>query len=66
MKLLGGELLRSQGDRLIIPLAKCLDPEAFCEIKVENVLNVSRSMLRLQRSATKVSNLPSEGTGKLK
>lgn len=30
MKLLSAELLRSKGERLVIPLTKCLDPDAFC------------------------------------
>jgi hypothetical protein len=56
MKLLGAELLRSQGERLVIPLGKCLDPDAFCEVKVENVNNLSKSQLKLSKTSSKVLN----------
>ena len=60
MKLLGGELMRSQGERLIIPLTKCLDSDAFCEIKVDQVNYISRSMLKINKRDSKVIVAPSE------
>jgi hypothetical protein len=56
MKLLCAELTRSQGERLIIPLTKCLDPDAFCEIKVEQSSLISKSMLKVHKSNSKVLN----------
>ena len=38
IKLYHNELVRAEGERLVITLAKCLDPEALCEIKVEKVV----------------------------
>lgn len=29
--------MRSEGDRLVITLSKCLDSEAFCELRVDKV-----------------------------
>lgn len=34
IKLYHSELIRAEGERLVITLAKCLDPEALCEILV--------------------------------
>jgi len=58
MKLLGAELLRSQGERLVIPLAKCLDPEAFCELKVEQVTNLVKNQLKMSKSNSKILASP--------
>ena len=33
------ELVRSEGERLVIPLTKCIDSQAFCEIKVDQISN---------------------------
>jgi hypothetical protein len=60
MKLLGAELMRSNGERLIIPLTKCLDPDAFCEIKVSQVNYISRSMLKISKRDSKIINSTSE------
>lgn len=38
IKLFHNELIRSEGDRLVVTLSKCLDSEALCEIKVERVV----------------------------
>jgi hypothetical protein len=38
IKLYHNELIRAEGDRLVVTLSKCLDPEALCEIKVEKVV----------------------------
>ena len=56
MKLLSAELRRSKGERLVIPLTKCLDPEAFCEIMVEGVVDLKDSQLKISRSSSKVIN----------
>ena len=56
MKLLSAELRRSKGERLVIPLTKCLDPEAFCEIMVEGVVDLKDSQLKMSRSSSKVIN----------
>lgn len=56
MKLLSAELKRSKGERLVIPLTKCLDPEAFCEIIVEGVVDLKDSHLKISRSSSKVIN----------
>ena len=40
LKLLGAEMIRSKGERLVVPLTKCLDPEAFCEIFVDNIASL--------------------------
>lgn len=37
-KLYHNELVRSEGDRLVITLSKCLDTEAFCELRVDKVI----------------------------
>jgi hypothetical protein len=31
------DLTRSEGEKIIAPLTKCLDSEAFCELKVSKV-----------------------------
>lgn len=54
IKLLGGELSRSKGERLIVPIAKCLDSEAFCEVRVDSVNSLTRSQLHLKRTGSKV------------
>jgi hypothetical protein len=36
-KFLGVELMNSKGKQLIIPLTKCLDSDAYCEIIVEDI-----------------------------
>ncbi len=38
VKFFHNELLRSEGQRIVVALGKCLDPEAFCEVKVEKVV----------------------------
>lgn len=38
IKLFHNELIRSEGDRLVVTLSKCLDSEALCELKVEKVV----------------------------
>ena len=38
IKLYHSELIRAEGERLVVTLAKCLDPEALCELKVERVV----------------------------
>jgi hypothetical protein len=38
----------------VIPLNKCLDPEAFCELLVEGVTDLKDSQLKLSRSSSKV------------
>lgn len=37
IKLQQSELINQEGELLIIPLSKCLDPEATCEIRVQEV-----------------------------
>jgi hypothetical protein len=56
MKWLSAELLRSKGERLVIPLNKCVDPDAFCELVVEGVKDLKDSQLKLSRSSSKVLN----------
>ena len=31
-------MLNSEGERLVVTLSKCLDPEALCEVKVDKVV----------------------------
>lgn len=38
IKLFHNELIRSEGERLVVTLSKCLDNEALCELKVEKVV----------------------------
>lgn len=38
VKLYHSEMIRSEGEKLSLSLAKCVDPEAFCEIRVNKVL----------------------------
>ena len=56
MKWLSAELVRCKGERLIIPLTKCVDPDAFCELVVEGVKDLKDSQLNLSRSSSKVLN----------
>jgi hypothetical protein len=58
MKWLAAELIRSKGERVVIPLNKCVDPDAFCELVVEAVKDVRDSQLKLSRSSSKVLNSP--------
>lgn len=41
IKLYKAELMRSEGERLVLSLSKCIDPEAFAEVRVDQV-NSSR------------------------
>lgn len=38
IKLYKSELVRSEGERLVLSLSKCIDSEAFCEVKVDQVI----------------------------
>lgn len=38
IKLYHNELIRSEGERLVVTLSKCLDSDAICEIKVDKVM----------------------------
>jgi hypothetical protein len=38
VKLYHSEIIRSESDRLVITLSKCLDTEAFCELRVDKVV----------------------------
>lgn len=58
MKLLSAELIRSKGERLVIPLTKCLDQDAFCQLVVEGVKDMKDSQLKLSRSSSKVITSP--------
>ena len=51
IKLFHNELIRSEGDRLVVTLSKCLDSEALCELKVEKVVREGG-----QRKRTLTSN----------
>ncbi len=37
IKLLNNELMKSEGERLNVPLIKCLDNDAVCELRVDQV-----------------------------
>ena len=50
--------MRSKGERIIIPIVKCLDPDAYAEIKMESMTMVSKSQLKLSRSSSKQYNSP--------
>jgi len=39
-----------------VPLSKCLDPDAFCEIRIEQVIDNSKASSRISRAASKVIN----------
>lgn len=56
MKWLSAELLRCKGERIVIPLNKCVDPDAFCELVVEAAKDLKDSQLKLSRSSSKVLN----------
>lgn len=46
VKLFHNELVRSEGQRVVVALGKCLDPEAFCEVKVEKVVTQKSTIKR--------------------
>lgn len=37
LKFVENELIGSEGERIVVPISKCLDTEAFCEIRVDQV-----------------------------
>jgi hypothetical protein len=37
LKLVESELIGSEGERVVVPITKCLDSEAVCEIRVDQV-----------------------------
>jgi hypothetical protein len=37
IKLYQSEMVRSEGEKLVLSLSKCIDTEAFCEVKVDMV-----------------------------
>lgn len=60
MKLAHEELVKSEGQKIIIPLVKCLDNEAYAEIKVNKVkigkvakrVSVSSTLIELKKQAS--------------
>ena len=34
-------MIRSEGERLVLSLTKCIDSEAFCEIKVDQIITLN-------------------------
>jgi len=38
IKLYHSEMVRSEGEKLVLSLSKCIDSQAFCEIKVDQVI----------------------------
>lgn len=38
IRLYHNEVLNSEGERLVVTLSKCLDPEALCEIRIDKVV----------------------------
>lgn len=37
VKMYHSELMRSEGQKIVLSLSKCIDTEAFCEIKIDKV-----------------------------
>lgn len=56
LKFVEKELIGSEGERIVVPINKCLDTEAFCELRVDQV---STSRVARKVSAKKRNNLKS-------
>lgn len=54
IKLYKAELVRSEGERLVLSLSKCIDTEAFCEVKVDQVkaIKTGKSIAPYDRKST--------------
>lgn len=60
IKLYHNELIRAEGERLVVTLSKCLDSDAICEIKVDKVLREGtqrkRTLTTIPERNPKVAN----------
>jgi hypothetical protein len=57
LKFVESELIGSEGERIVVPVNKCLDSEAVCEIRVDQV---STSRVAKKTSPKKRNILKSE------
>ncbi len=51
IKLYHNELIRSEGERLVVTLSRCLDSEAICEVRVDKV---TREGMQRKRNLTTI------------
>jgi hypothetical protein len=60
LKLYHNELIRAEGERLVVSLSKCLDSEALCELRVDKVVREGgqrkRTLTTIQERAQKTNN----------
>lgn len=61
LKLYHNEIIRAEGDRLVVTLSKCLDPEAICELRVDKVVREGgqrkRTLTTIQEKTLKANNI---------
>ena len=60
IKLYKSELIRSEGERLVLSLSKCIDSEGFCEVKVDQVtaIKTGKNIAPYDRKSTLQRDLP--------
>lgn len=60
LKLYHNELVRAEGERLVVSLSKCLDSEALCELRVDKVIKEGgqrkRTLTTIQERTQKTNN----------
>lgn len=47
-------MIRSEGETLTLTLAKCIDNRAFCEIRIDQVVSVSKNMSRSRERTSSI------------